>query len=152
MDIRRLICTLMVLALPLQGQAVASMSCHQLPQQSHQQHHAVKSPGQAAQAQAAAILHQHADGKTHVHAKPNADTKVAALNAGATDASSESAAQSADLCAACASCCSVSALTPKIISFEHPRVSLAIDAGAASLHPSIEPDRLLRPPRLHITT
>lgn len=136
MDIRRLICTLMVLTLPLQGQAVASMSCHQLPQQSH--HHAAPASEQAAKAQAEEMVHQHADGKTHVHPKP--------------DASSEPAAQADDQCAACASCCSIAALAPKIISFEHPRVSVAIDAGATSLHPSIEPDRLLRPPRLHIST
>lgn len=142
MDIRRLICALMVLALPLQGQAVASMSCHQLPQQSlqqsHQHQHTAPASEQAAKAQAGEMFHQHADGKTHVHAKP--------------DASSEPAVQTDDQCAACASCCSISALAPKIISFEHPRVSVAIDVGATSLHPSIEPDRLLRPPRLHITT
>ena len=146
MDIRRLICALMVLTLPLQGQAVASMSCHQLPQQSHQHLHAAPASEQAAQMQAGEMFHQHADGKTHVHSKP------AVTHSKAVDASSEPAAQADDLCAACASCCSISALAPKIISFEHPQVSLAIDAGTASLHPSIEPDRLLRPPRVHIST
>lgn len=154
--LHRIFAVLLVLALPMQGQAVASMACH-TANGFIASAESVAPIGHPHAAHTLPVSHQHADGQTHLHTAPvpvvasvadQTDLGLLSL----TDAVSGNVSDpvtTSNGCALCAACCFVSAGVPAASSLPHLSVANSAQPLGliASAYAGVVLDGLLRPPR-----
>lgn len=150
--LRRFVAATLFLVLPLQGQAVASMSCHSVQEdrlvlgtqsphslQAHPAHHADVS------AEGASADHT---GHAHSHATPTDHPRDLDGVDSVSTAESGTNMQPSDSCVLCSTCCMLSTALPTHIAshsdlFKAPLPQLA----PATMLVGFVPEGLLRPPR-----
>jgi hypothetical protein len=134
LKIRRLLAVLLLAALPLQGQAVAAMSCH--------------SSADSAELVSQAVLHEksHAhDSHAHSHPAPDVIFKAEGVH---HTSGTEPAAQLASSCALCAASCAMAHVIPVSVESSFPQLeSSSITLSSTPRYSSVVLEGLLRPPR-----